>query len=347
MRSIKVFHKLLSLSATMILNIYALCICISLESPGFHLLTVYDCSSPTAQFEAIDLNEPHHCPDPVHDYDEPQEVTVQILQTDTSYPVTGFRCDVVMSRQVTRCGYDSITYGTHWPVWEQAVEMTPEECRRAVKDKTIKIDGRMLQIDLGQPTQAQYFTQGHLSTDGECEYNSFTTNGIHFSKSYELTQVTVMVTEIRGTLDVSTGHVKFSNGLAVNYQDQIIRDAVEGIIIWTATKPSCNSLLSEVYLGKSRLHRKKSNKDLAESIIMIESNRTGQFAGLQLRKPQSVCDVHCHSTQINGVIACLLRDMDSPLPRFTFQSHFDPTSANLQTQLAHLHLSTNANVQEI
>ena len=96
--------------------------------------------------------------------------------------------------------------------------------------------------------------------------------------------------------------------------------------------------------------RKKGAKflqtDVKSAIVMIADNGTRQYAGLVLREPIQLCGYHCYTTQIKGVITCVLRDMDEPIVRTSFKAHFDPTTTDLQTQLSYLHISTNLRMYE-
>ena len=78
----------------------------------------------------IDLREPQACPDPERDYEPARDQRLQILQTDTERPVSATQCIVTISKEVTRCGFDSLTYGSRWTVWQQDYEITPDSAVR-------------------------------------------------------------------------------------------------------------------------------------------------------------------------------------------------------------------------
>lgn len=313
--------------------------------PEVRGLTVYDCNHADTTYEIIDLLEPEKCPDPVHDYEDPRAVTVQILQTDTSVPVSAYQCLLTISRKVTRCGFDSIEYGSQWTVYQDSLEITPSECRTAIDKGQIMIEGRPFRVRVGAPTTLRYYSYGGLDSAGNCKTASFMSANIWFSKSYELVVIAAEIKILRGVVDISTGLIRFSNGIQTKYQDEVLRDATEGTLVWTATPPSCAETVSEVYLGNATIHQRKGGIE-AEAILMIENNKTSQYAGLILRQPRALCDVHCFSTQIRGIVACLMRTMDVPLPKTTFKTYFDPKIADIQTQLSHLHLGTNMRMYE-
>ena len=104
-------------------------------------MIAYDCEGPDIQFTKVDLHRPAACPNPESDYEKPIDQEVQILQTAASMPLTAYLCRVTISKKVSRCGYDSITYGTKWTQWDRNLELTPQECREAISDGRIKVEG--------------------------------------------------------------------------------------------------------------------------------------------------------------------------------------------------------------
>ena len=81
--------------------------------------------------------------------------------------------------------------------------------------------------------------------------------------------------------------------------------------------------------------------DLVDSIILVQSNETGQFAGLVLKNVVTLCRVRCFDTQVRGLFVCPFREGDEPLPRRSFKNYFSPGRVDLQTQLGYLHTTTN------
>ena len=73
-----------------------------------------------------------------------------MLQTDTKVPASGYQCQVTMNKEVTRCGFNSLTYGHSWPVWERGLELTPQECRTAVETGVITIEQRSYNVEVGR-----------------------------------------------------------------------------------------------------------------------------------------------------------------------------------------------------
>ena len=96
-----------------------------LRDPGAMAMSAYDCQDVNTTHIMVDLLEPQPCPDPILDYEKPRPQLVQILQTDTAMPVSATQCIASISKKVTRCGFDSLTYGSKWTVWDLAYEVTP------------------------------------------------------------------------------------------------------------------------------------------------------------------------------------------------------------------------------
>ncbi len=318
-------------------------------------IPVYDCEHPATAYRAINLHEPHECPDPETDYLDPVMRSLHVLQVDHRVPVLGYKCHIVLNKEVTRCGFNSLTYGHQWPTWNEGKELTPKECRLAMTTSKVHIEGKEIEVEVGKKRDFSFFSHGWVDTKGNCETEDFVSGGTYFEDSYERTFVEVHIDRIRGFHDTQTGDVIFNNGVRAPFKDEVLRDAFVGTIVWDAQEPNCSATVSQVYLGKAEIHyhratletRSKagtlhaalSDHDPQNAIVMVKSG--AQYAGLVLQQPLHLCDRRCYSTHIQGIAVCLLRDQEQPLPRTAFKSSFQQDQVGLQTQLSHLHISTN------
>ena len=213
-------------------------------------IPVFDCEAQGTTFKTLDLNEAKDCPDPDTDYHPKENATVQLLQTDTDIPVHGFRCHVTVNKVVQRCGFNSLTYASNFPVWEQTMEMTPQECRNAISTKKLVIEGRTYDIELGTRFATNFYSQGGTDRSGHCYTADFTSGGNWYEESFERTELTIDIQAIRGTHDLATGMVTFTNGLTANYKDEILRDAYVGVLVWSVTESACEASISQLYHGQ-------------------------------------------------------------------------------------------------
>ncbi len=78
-------------------------------APVASSIPVYDCEHPATTYRAINLHEPHDCPDPETEYLDPILRTLHILQVNHRFPVQGYKCHVVVNKEVTRCSFNFIT----------------------------------------------------------------------------------------------------------------------------------------------------------------------------------------------------------------------------------------------
>ncbi len=311
---------------------------------GAAAITTYDCDHTGTTYEVLDLHEPRSCPDPERDFEEPETRNLHVLQTDSEVLVHGFQCQVTVTKEVTRCGFDSITYGHSWPVWEQNLELTPQECRNAVAASEITIEGRRYAVEKGVKKTESFFSRGHVDGEGNCKTADFVSGGLQFYDSYERTSLTILVRVIRGNYDMYSESVTFANGVRARYQDEILRDAFEGTIVWSARQPNCTETVSQVYLGVGEVHFRTGAKGPLKpqgAIVMIGAERQQQYAGLALQGPTLLCGRHCFKTHIKGIAACLLRHGEEAIPSTSFKSTFQQKAAALQAQVGHLHIGTN------
>lgn len=304
--------------------------------------SVYDCNSNATTYSSIDLTKPEPCQGAERQFDTGRNIQIQLLQTETQRPIRGYQCKVILTREVSRCGFTSINYGSQFPILRKTMEVTPNACRRAIQTNQLTIDERKFTVKLGAAVHYQYFRFGFRDEKGNCKTTNFRTGGIWFENSYERTELQLEIAMIRGFVDTATATVKFTNGLQTRFKDGIIKDNAVGTIVWNTTDPPCHEELSEIYLGQAILyHRQKTPHSNLQALLMVENNATDQYAGLVLESPTSICRVHGYSTHIKGIVVILLRSGDSPIPQANFRESMDLSHTNVQGQLSFLHLSTN------
>ena len=101
----------------------------------------YDCQEGRARYQALDLREPADCAEPRTLYKDPVSQRVQILQTTSTLAVEAQFCKVHRTREVVSCGFGSISYANDWVEWETMIDLTPRQCRDAIKYGILKVDG--------------------------------------------------------------------------------------------------------------------------------------------------------------------------------------------------------------
>ena len=303
----------------------------------------YDCSDPTkeAPYDRIDLTEVQRCADPELDYHPPEERSMQILQTESARPVVAYRCKATVDRSITKCGFNSITYGgIHLP--RREYPLAAGECKKAVKTKQWNMEGQVLHLEVPARNTHTFFSQGGVDKEGNCQTASFVQDGILYTTSYQQVTVDLVIETVHGMLDPVTGKVKFSSGLIADYSDETIHDTLEGVLVWRQEHYDCQSTTSELYRGLGTLYRRKDNlKNTGRDALVIISNRgSNQYAGLLVLEPRETCGKKCYLTQIPNVRYCPLSTHESPLDS-RFQESFEQGQAQLMAAMGAQHLTTN------
>ena len=187
-------------------------------------------------------------------------------------------------------------YGSIWTVWLQEYQLTPTECREAIDTGSLVVNKHSYKTPLDQTTTYRFFSRGNLDNNMDCTYVAgFESGGQWFRYSTEETVIDVTISTVRGTADTASGQVIFGNGIRANYKDQVVRDAIEGTLVWTTKEPGCGDTVSEIFRGTATIHRRQGAADLVEAVVMIKHNTTDQFAGLVLKAITTTCDVRCLS----------------------------------------------------
>ena len=275
--------------------------------PPSNPLSAFDCRDASSSFSSINLLDTAPCDDPETDFDPPLTASAQILEISDKYSIEGFACKIIRTEEVTRCGFTSITYGSETPIYNQRIIISPEECQLAASTGRIKLIDRTFAIKVNAPSYFRYYSHGSKSSDGTCTTATFVTNGIHYTKSYQLTSLEVSIKRIRGMANSLTNTITFTNGLRGNLHKASLTDFSEGVMVWNPTIPKPLELTSTVMKGEGRLYVKSKQHDLTDSIFVIEKQDSSQVAGLIVKEKASTINAaNCFNTQINKIVICLL-----------------------------------------
>ncbi len=131
--------------------------------------------------------EPEGCPDPEKDYEEPRLEVVQVLQSQKEAHVTAYRCLIKRTIRVTRCGFTSISYGSHIVEWRRTLAIDKGDCKNLVETRQIRLgrkgEEKTLTIRRSGTLTATIFTRGDLDREGNCKHANFVSGGQHYTKS--------------------------------------------------------------------------------------------------------------------------------------------------------------------
>jgi hypothetical protein len=165
----------------------------------------------------------------------------------------------------------------------------------------------------------QYYSEGGRTASGDCVITTFTRKGVTYQKSYEETTIQVLITKVRGLKLDNT--IRFPSGLVAPHANGVVRDAHNGMLLWSTQVQQCQDRMSLMYQGRAKLHQARSTSNvqdnLEEAIILVAQNETKRYAGLVLEGTRSMCGHVCHNTQIPDVVVCM--DTKDPNKDWKFQ----------------------------
>lgn len=301
--------------------------------------SVYDCGAPDAVHRPVSLLEPDSCSDIALTHGDPVNVSVQVLQTGAALTVTAYRCSLTISREVSRCGFDSISYGTIITVLDKPVHFTPQQCRAAQTFGTFVFEGQRINVTLNNEMVHSYYRYGRLDNKHNCDHTSFTSGGQYFSNSYELSIIRAVVSTVKGRYNPATGRIIFSNGLVGNYADKVILDDSEGLFVWNTSAVKCSDKISEVYHGPASIQPKVNNTHMGQTgdLVLVADEAESRYAGLVLKGPTRICGRMAFSTQLTGISLIILRPNDEKIAA-TYHHPDELVSTHIQANLGFVHL---------
>ena len=301
--------------------------------------SVYDCGAPDAVHRPVSLLEPDSCSDIALTHGDPVNISVQVLQTGAALTVTAYRCSLTISREVTRCGFDSISYGTIITVLDKPVHFTPQQCRTAQTFGTFVFEGQRINITLNNEMIHSYYRYGNIDNKHNCQHTSFTSGGQFFSNSYELSIIRAVVSTVKGRYNPATGRIIFSNGLVGNYADKVIFDDSEGLFVWDTSAVKCSDKISEIYQGHASIQPKVNNTHMGQTgdLVLVADEVESRYAGLVLKGPTRICGRMAFSTQLTGISLIILRPNDEKIAA-TYHHPDELVSTHIQANLGFVHI---------
>jgi hypothetical protein len=306
----------------------------------------YDCMNRTVRHAKFDVLEPSHCEQPEADYQEAQEQVVQILQSIDEITVEGYQCKATVTRSVTRCQFDSLTYGgTVFTEFERNLEITPQQCRAIQKSKSFVFEQQTLTVTDGAPISREYFSHGSRDNNGNCVTDSWFRNGAEYKKSFEQTVLRLEARPRSATVALADNAIFFKNSLQGAYRDGNIQDVAEGTIVWDVAEGDCTNDVSTVYYGGAMVHQPKTGS-AKPTFVLIHEPEDERAVGLILGKAGTVCGVQAHKTQIRGLSVVLMRPLDRELLTPSKVRSSPRVDQDLRSQNSYLHLTAQLTLQK-
>ena len=284
-------------------------------------ITAFNCSSEKTVFQTLSLLEPKLCETPEAMYSDPLNVSVQILGRARLLPVEMVACRLTITEKVTRCGFDSVSYGTREITTDKPIHLNPETCAKAVDQGYLNYDGQQFHIPSNNSkTTKSWYGLGFLDDDHKCAYASFTRRvqgkQVLFTNSYLEIRGTLVVETILGRHNPHTGKVVWANGIVAHYPDKVAYDDLAGTMVWKSIPVTCQRSMATLYQGPAQLmkHRDNRNSFIEENdLIFVEQPAQGRYAAFSIDQRDELCSRSILRTQMSAVIIHELTPSTPPI----------------------------------
>ena len=322
--------------------------------------TAYDCETHTERRRAISLLHPGLCQDPTEAFKAKKTIQAQVVQTYNGGLMHVYQCKVTQTRQVVRCGYDSITYTSEYTAWEQVRKLTSKQCQNAVEKGYLVLDKVTFLLQNNSVTTRTIYPFGSVSQGGHCAIESFPEAGRTFHRSFLRVHMKIEIKNRLVGVDEAQGTMILPNlGVRLETYRYYAHDGIHGTIFWKKKEESgdrCLKSMSGVYQGNVTLYQHKEG--LPGSYVLVANNQTGQVAGLKIAGKRNICAKKCYSTQIPDLLLCDVDEFNVD-PQglhwrrlaIPFRPEFPQNQISLKSQLSYTSLSrtidTNSQLEDI
>ena len=308
-------------------------------APTASTLAVFDCQHPNATVQVIDITEPGPCTDPATDYQDPADLDIQILQSESDFRTVAHQCAITVTTKICRCGHASANYGCFFDKWEQMLPVSLRTCQELLDNKPLVYEERTFSARPGRKTSHTFFSHGGTG-DATCIYGSpRDLSGRVHKQAYEETILVISLFSFTAEVDAASGDIRFPSGLMAPFAAGVAQDAREGTLLWDPTPPDCAATVSELYSGRATIRRKTDMHGREQNaIIMVANNETEQFAGFMITGPQQLCGRNCMATSTAGITICPLAK-NGAVQTAEFRPEVDGARAQAASQLGFHHLA--------
>ena len=318
-------------------------------APTSHI-TAFNCSSNRTVYQSLSLTEPRVCRETEAMYREGINVTLQVMARARLLPVQMQSCKLQLTETVTRCGFNSLTYGTRVIQADRPIHLTYDACRAALRNGRLNYDGQEFIIPSNHTTvNRKWFAFGYLDSNHYCSTASFTRRvkgkQVLFTNSYLQVSAKLKVSTIKGKFNPHTNRVVWANGISAHYQDKAAYDEYEGSMVWENIPSSCASDLSNLYQGRATLRKHKNNHQRfieVDDLIIVREPEKELYAAFAVEGRSQSCGRVMIRTQISSVMIQDLTDGASPIELDKLHVH-DLNDIQTQSNQAFHHFSTHLN----
>ena len=300
---------------------------------GLHM-RAYKCGELTNARRVVDLTQVGPCKKQKSDYYPPSKAQIEVIQRVKSQHVTGHSCRLRRSIIVTRCGFDSISYGDAYVETDAEIPVSSIECKNAVKTGRFKYDDRLISFQLNLPRTYTYYSHGNRKANGKCTTTSFKRNDVWYAKSFESTVLKLLVKEEHGVLNKDSKEIIFSNGIRAPANDRAVYDSLVGVLYWQIPDEKCSEKYSKIFSGNAQLYQSRRSLGTTDAIVTVHEDT--RMAGIVLKDQNIICNRYrCYDTQVPDVLVCFGRyelylnetyqrpPMTLTLPNFSFLPNID------------------------
>ena len=309
-------------------------------------ITVYDCESPRTTLHAIDLTQPKACSVTTSHYDSPKKLHVEVLEAVQHRSTPAYVCQAYITLEVSRCGFDSLHYGTQTAVLRRPVRVPEASCKEAAVRGFLFLMEKTLPVVMGITSYKKWFTHGNLDSNSRCTTEDFSTNGIHYSNSYEIATLEYVVKRVDARVEELNNVIFLPDFVRAEFNKGAVVDDSIGTVVWSYRAHSCEEKLSKIYSGTAEFFGVKSTPlTVLEGLLMIRNNQTSQTAGFVIKSQKKLCGRTVYTTQTAGLYAMIIRGDESGMAvNYNPEAYSASTQAGVQRD--YLYLASSLSVQE-
>ena len=327
--------------------------------------TAFDCETPASNWSALDIKDIAPCKSAETDYEDVENITVSLIQTNVPRSITVIRCRLKLTRTVETFGMHSHGFGKKFieqddkTIWAQ-----PAFCRRMYKARQFNCP---TQLCGGMPSGLIHFPKDGVESLKQWEsIGSFDEAGNAKTREIKLKSgrivwgvqtsvLKVMVSNYTALLEMPERVVEIEPlHLRLKYDSGSHFDEERGILTWDTPAITCHErsavIAKDATASIRRLkpeHRRKGKEHAnVGAILIIEDPEENRATGMVISENKDYCSMGCHETNIESLNVCIGSDV-SNMDKLVERPANRITRLNMQSQGSYLALNSQLGLYDL
>ena len=300
------------------------------------IFTAYDCTRPVDNtYRSINLAQSKECRDFQHEYEEPEETQITLVQTNTR-KVKVAACQLMLSKHLIFHGKHAhggtfMSYVDRKQIFidgEICLELLKKRkfnCPKIICQGKVK---RRIQIPDNQTKTVSWYSHGGLDENSRPIREVFTPEGSSqpVTGAAEVSTLAITLNEYDGEADIPNDILTIpALNVKTNYRPSVSQRGDYGLLAWKQTTHQCQEGMSKILRSNATIYRRKpefpesredfrttgdqpkrrNDHQLKGAVVILHNKDEDRAESVVVQPGHHDCLAECHTTNVRDLTICV------------------------------------------